>query len=297
MALRQRVERARNRRAFEFPPEVPGFETRVLDTPGGRVRCVVAGAADGPTIVFSMDPPMSLEHEAPTLGLLARAHRVVAFEAPGFSFSKASPTFSFSLESFAAVFEHVMDATDTPSAILWSPCFNNLPALQFALGHPGRVRGFVGLQAPSWPDAKRWAKRMDPAGFLMTPVLGQLLTWAFSRPLQEAWLRIAEPAVEARARYVATARALHDRGALYCLASGVQATRRADPFEGKQIDCPAALLWGAKDASHRPTAPDSFARYLTRPKLLVAPNAGHFPELTAPDLLLEAVAHVALAGA
>jgi pimeloyl-ACP methyl ester carboxylesterase len=293
MSLSQRLERARNRRAFHHPPDVPGLETRLLDTPVGRVRSVVVGKKDGAAILFSMDPPMSLEHEIPTIRRLAQEHRVVAFEAPGFGFSKASPAFSFSLEDFAATFEHVMDATDTPSAIVCSPCFNNLPALRFALDRGGRVRGFVGIQAPSWPDAERWAKRMDPARLFMTPVLGQILTWAFSRPLQETWLRVAEPDVEARARYVATARALHRQGALYCLASGVQATRRADPFVGKRIDCPAALVWGAADKSHRPTAPDSFAQYLVTPKLLVAPDAGHFPELTAPDLLFEAVRHVA----
>jgi pimeloyl-ACP methyl ester carboxylesterase len=295
MSLSQRIEGARNRRAFDDPPDVPGFDTRLLVTPVGRLRAVVAGPKRGDTIVFSMDPPISLEHEAPTIALLAREHRVVAFEAPGFGFSKVSPSFSFSLEDFAASFAHVMDATDTGSAILCSPCFNNLPALGFALDHPSRVRGFVGIQAPSWTDATKWAKRMDPARLLMTPVLGQLLTWAFSRPLQEAWLRIAEPDVESRARHVATARTLHDRGALYCLASGVQATKRSDPFAGKKLDGPAALVWGAADKSHKPTAPDSFAQYLVNPKIAVAQSAGHFPELTAPDLLVEAVAHVARA--
>ena len=67
---------------------------------------------------------------------------------------------------------------------------------------------------------------------------------------------------------------------------------RPDPFAGRKLTCPSALVWGAADRSHRPTPPASFAGYLDAPKLLVAERAGHFPELTSPALLAEAVAHV-----
>lgn len=294
MRLTQRLELARNKRAFARVPDVPGLDTRVLATPLGAIRAVVAGKdAGAPTLLLSMDPPMTLEHEADTLRALAERYRVVAFEVPGFGFSRMSEAFSFSLEDCAASFGHVLDATERASAVLCSPCFNNLPALGFALAQPARVAGFVGIQAPSWPDAVRWTKRMDPARLFMLPVFGQLLTWAFSFELQKAWLKIAEPDAARRAGYIALARELHGSGALYCLASGVQATRRPDPFEGKRLACPAALLWGAADKSHRPTPPDSFARYLADPRVIIAPEAGHFPELSAPPLLIEAVRHVA----
>jgi pimeloyl-ACP methyl ester carboxylesterase len=133
---------------------------------------------------------------------------------------------------------------------------------------------------------------MDPLRIFMAPLLGQLITRVLSFPLQKAWLRIAEPDVKARRSYVDTARELHRQGALYCLASGVQATRRPDPFAAARLACPSALLWGGADRSHTRTAADNFAAYLTEPKVLVAQEAGHFPELSRPELLIAAIAHV-----
>jgi pimeloyl-ACP methyl ester carboxylesterase len=291
--LSHRIEQSRNRRAFTRAPDVPGFDTRVLETPAGQVRTVVIDGAPGrPTVLLSMDPPMALEHHASTLAMVAERHRVVAFEIPGFAFSRVAPDFGFTLEAYASAFGHVLDQTDTKDAIFCSPCFNNLPAFRYAVHHPERVRAFVGTQAPSWTDALRWIKRTDRVGLFRLPVLGQLITWGLSYQVQKAWLKIAEPDVALRAAYTEQARALHRQGALYCLATGIQALAPEDPFAGQVLARPAALLWGAADPSHRPTAADSFAQYLERPKLLVAESAGHFPELTRPDLLVEAIRSV-----
>ena len=127
----------------------------------------------------------------------------------------------------------------------------------------------------------------------MRPILGQLLTWGLSFQVQKEWLKIAEPDPARRAQYIALVNEVHNNGALYCLASGVQATRRADPFEGKTIACKSALLWRDADPSHRRTAPDSFAKYLSNPAVFIEPGAGHFPEMTNSSRLLEAIRSVA----
>jgi pimeloyl-ACP methyl ester carboxylesterase len=183
----------------------------------------------------------------------------------------------------------VLAEDDVQRVILAPACFGGLPALRFALDSPERVAGFVGVQTPDWADAQSWIKRNDRSGLFAVPFAGQLLNWAASRWIERLWIDIAEPDRTRRADFKAILQERFQRGSIYCLASGLQATRRPDPFVGQRLAVPSAILWGMSDRSHRPTNPRSFAPYLTEPRLFTVPEAGHFPELTAPGALFEAI--------
>jgi pimeloyl-ACP methyl ester carboxylesterase len=274
---------------------VPPLEgTRLLPTTAGPIRTLVRGA--GPhTIFFAADPPLGLEHYLPIVDRLAGEYRVVGCELPGFGFSEPVPGFDWSLEAYAAAIGAVLDGASASRAILAPSCFTNLPALRFAHDHPERVAGFVAIQAPSWDDALAWMRRNDPTGLFAVPVAGQLLNWVASGTLEKLWLQRAEPDQEQRARFEATRRERMRHGCLYCLASGLQATRRPDPFAAMKLDVPSALLWGGTDRSHGPTPARSFARYLQSPALFEIPAAGHFPELSSPETLARAIRAIASA--
>jgi pimeloyl-ACP methyl ester carboxylesterase len=288
-ALAHAVDRLRIRASRSRAPALGG--ARFVDTAAGAVRTLVRG--EGPlTVFFGADPPLGLEHYLPLVDRVAARWRVVACELPGFGFSAPARGFDWSLESYAKTIGEVLGGTDTQRVILAPSCFTNLPALRFALDAGDRVSGFVAVQAPSWSDALGWMKVNDPIGLFNVPVAGQLLNWTFSGALESLWLDRAEPDAAQRSRFEAVRRA-RGRGCLYCLASGLQATRRPDPFAGARLEVPAALLWGRADRSHPRTPPTSFARYLVDAPLFEVAGAGHFPELSSPDTFTAALEAVA----
>jgi pimeloyl-ACP methyl ester carboxylesterase len=292
LSLAHTIDRLRvhaTHRPRRIPP-LPG--ARLVSTAAGAIRTLVRGAGRH-TVFMAADPPLGIEHYLPVIERLASEHRVVACELPGFGFSAPAATFDWSLEAYAATFDELLVAVGAERAILAPSCFTNLPALRFALDHPQRVAGFVAIQGPSWNDALAWTRRNDPLGLFRIPVAGQLLNWVASGPLERLWLDRAEPDAARRARIEVTRRERMDHGCLYCLASGLQATRRTDPFRGARLDIPSALIWGGADRSHGPTPPTSFACYLSGPVLFELPAAGHFPELTSPETLVQAVRDVA----
>jgi pimeloyl-ACP methyl ester carboxylesterase len=276
----------------------------MVPTSAGAVRVLSAGPDGGPTVFMAADPPLGLEHYTEVVAaLLAARLRVLICELPGFGFSAPSPSFDWSLEAYAEAFEALLAEAGAREVVLAPSCFTALPALQWARARPERVAGFVGIQAPSWPDAVAWMRRNDPVGvrpglpngIFGVPGVGQVLNWVGSDVLERGWLGRAEPDRERRRELERVRVARRRHGCLYCLASGLQATLRDDPFGAtarKTLDCPSALLWGAADRSHRPTSPASFARYLKAPAVHVVEGAGHFPELTAPAMFVTALSGV-----
>src|SRR5262245_35614737 len=268
LAIRLDHLRARVTLRSERIPALEG--ARIVRAASGDLR-VLARGRGRVGVVLMADPPLGLEHYLPLIEVLASRWRVLAFEVPGFGFSAPAPEFDFSLEAYAASIGDVLAEDDVERVILAPACFAGLPALRFALDSPERVAGFVGVQTPDWEDAKAWIKRNDKIGLFAVPVAGQLLCWATSRWLEKLWLDIAEPDQVRRERLMEEVRERFGRGAIYCLASGLQATRRPDPFAGERLTVPSAILWGNNDGSHRPTKPSSFARYLAEPKVFTVP--------------------------
>jgi hypothetical protein len=147
------------------------------------------------------------------------------------------------------------------------------------------------FKPPVGTTQKKWIERTDKFGIFTKPVLGQLFCWSTSFFVQKTWFKIAEPDLKKREEYIQLTKTLDKQGSLYCLASGIQATNRDDPFVGRKLDCKSALLWGEADSSHRPTKAYSFAEYLVQP-CVTSISAGHFPEMSEPDQLLWALKNV-----
>ena len=95
-----------------------------------------------------------------------------------------------------------------------------------------------------------------------------------------------------RAKIIAVHKERNQKSCVFVFPSTLQNLRHAGPFAGLTIKKPAAIVWGARDRTHRKTPPDSLLRVLPDAKLFVVKNAGHFPELTAPDVLVDAISHV-----
>lgn len=261
-----------------------GEGMRYLHLSSGVVRAVVTGSGRE-TVLLSPDPPCTLEHYRSLIALLSPTYRVVAFESPGFGMSMPSSSYDYGLKSGALLIRDVLDATETPSAVLALPCVAGLHALRFAFEFPGRVRAMVVIQSADWGGMLSWVRKIDPFSVMTTPILGQFVSSVAKGIVQKTWFGIAEPDGQASLDYFEQSRKYCRH---FCLASALQALRGDDPFLGRKISAPSAILWGEKDRSHSRSDPLAISRYFNEAQLHVV-AAGHFPEMTSPERLKSVV--------
>jgi pimeloyl-ACP methyl ester carboxylesterase len=279
-----RIRRVRRPR----PPELEGG--RWLETRAGRLRAVERGDAGAPAVLLVPDPPNGLEQLGPLVADLARDHRVLAVEAPGFGYSGTTPGWGYGLEAMADLLVELLEARP---AVLGLTCVMTLPGLRAANRRPDLVRGLVLGQTAGPQELLGWARRVDPWGLVGTPVVGQLLVRTFSRRVARAWYRAALPRDADPAPLLDPALEALARGARFPLASSFQALRKADLRpEGLTSQAPAVVLFGTADRTHRRTDPASVLPLAPRAELRRLEGCGHFPDLERPDAFAAAVRDV-----
>jgi pimeloyl-ACP methyl ester carboxylesterase len=251
-----------------------------LPSGGAPLRAWRGGeAGPAPTVVVVPDPPNVIEHHLPQLEAIGRDTAALGLELPGFGHSAVPRAFDFSLQGYAEVLAAVLERESEGPLVLAFSCIGGLVAIELAARMP-RVVGLLLVQTPSLEDAQSWARRVDPAGLIGTPVLGQLLVRAGRRRIADRWYRAALPRGAAPEPFVRPALAADDAGADYCLASALQALRGV---EAPTAEVPATVLWGCADRTHRPSDPERLRASLPRLQVRTVADAGHFPDLEAPE--------------
>ncbi len=263
-----------------------------LDWQHGTLRYRCTG--EGPAIVLAPDPPNVLEHLDALVATLADAGwRVVAFELPGFGFSRARRSFDFGAPQVVEATWAVMDQVGVNRAVLMLPCVAGHAALAAAASVPGRVAGVVLSQTPGLEAAHEWTRRVDPRGLLARKPLGQAIMAVASRRVANAWYGAAvnEPGRRQWFRQAA-GRAL-EAGAQFRLASGFQAFLA----QGASVEVPGTIpvlaLWGDADRTHRRTDPASICSKVPHARIHRIASAGHFPELDEPELVAQIIGQLA----
>lgn len=255
----------------------------------GKGSLRVSDQGSGSTaFVLAPDPPNVLEQHAASLGSLAQHGRAVGVELPGFGHSRPSPSFHFTIDENADLMLEALERLDIERAVLMFPCVPGLIALEAARRAPDRIAAVVLAQTPSFEDALAWADRVDFRGLVGTPIVGQLLVRALRRPLARSWYRAALPRGADSKPYLDHALSAYANGADFCLASALQAVRRATP-PSRPIPVPVLNVWGSADRTHRPTDPSSALALAPRGRLVLFDDAGHFPDLERPQRYEEEV--------
>ena len=119
-----------------------------------------------------------------------------------------------------------MPETDFEAEILENEIAVELQATgQMEAARPDLVSGLVVIQAPSWSEEQRWARRIDPGGVVGFPGAGQILNALLARRLARTWYAAALPGRGQFDHFAAPATAALGDGACFCLASLIQANR------------------------------------------------------------------------
>jgi pimeloyl-ACP methyl ester carboxylesterase len=279
---------------FSPRPDRPAQHPRACEgvAMGVRTTWVEAGDPAAPPVVLLHGLGATNASMLPVLVDLARDHRVLAPDAPGFGTSAAPPA-SYSSAWFAAWLEAFQVMTGSRGAVLIGNSMGGRIAIEAGLAHPGSVRALV-LLAPS--PAFRRLRQYVPVVRLLSPQLGRLPMLPLSHGLAVESIKgmMSVPDRLPRAWYDAAAdeavrvfRSPAHRVAFFSCARQIYLEeahgRRGfwDRLPG--LVPPALFVWGDRDR----LVPASFARHvsdvLPGAASVVLEDCGHIPHFEHPE--------------
>ncbi len=266
-------------------------------TAGGHELAVVDLGRGDPAIVLVHGLGSDLRAWQRNLDALARRHRVIALDLPGFGRSSKPRTVP-SLAGWAACVDALTHALELRDFVLVGHSMGGQLALHHALALPGRARALV-LVAPAGFETftaaeSSWLRtHVDPSATRTVGAWQVVARWlqAFHRMPPEAW-----PLVRDRIAVIGGPD-FDD----YCrtVAGGV-AAMLDEPVRDRltSVRVPTLVVFGREDRLvpnrwlHREST-TTFARAaanaLPNAELLVVPHAGHMVQFERPDAWNEAV--------
>ena len=243
------------------------FREHHVEADGFRIRYMEAGpekSGDGPPLVH-LHGAGGLRL-SPAHAILARRHRVIAFEMPGFGAS-AENTRTQTMAELAATMAQAAGAIGLDRFNLWGTSFGGKAALWLAAQAPERVSALV-LEAPA---AIRPTGGRAPSG---TPE--EMARMLFAHPERVAPLPPQDPAVVAQTgRLVARLRGPDRDPDLEALMPG--------------LATPTLVLFGTLDRLMPPELGRHYKALLPNCNLVLVYDAGHAIGAERPEAFVEVV--------
>ena len=224
----------------------------------------------------------------PVLEPLARKHRVIAPDLPGFGDSE-KPNREYTGEFFVAALHELLQALGVERATLAGNSFGGILAVLYALAHPRTVERLVlvssgGLRTFGGKEKQLAVERLSEENLLaLTPAVHrQMFASIFARSgaAQERYFG-KQDAKLARADYPAYVRAIVSSIRL------VLSTCLLDRLG--EVRCPTLLLWGDRDIVFPVELARQALERLSQGKLEILPGGGHALQIDCPDEFVAAL--------
>lgn len=245
-------------------------------------------AGSGPTIVFTCDPPMTIEVYGPLVSAFAAHFRVIVVELPAMGFSAATADYGFGFEETNDDLAAFLRAVAGEGSIFAFSCAASLAALDIAGRMPELASHLALIQAGGTEAFAIWKAGRDPKGILARPILGQLAMARMAPRRMPQWYGLSVGRREQIAHFCACAEHAFSQGAMWSLASAYQ-IYMAHREELPAPQQPILSIWGAADRSHPPGNAHSLARLYKGVRTVTFDDLGHTPELEAPERVLAAI--------
>ena len=260
-------------------------DTRWLDIPSGDRLCLRDSGGDLPPLIIATASPCGIAHYDAIYQRLRDRYRVIVFDMPGFGFSPPRMAYRHDLQDGASAIRGLIETLELQQVTLVCSSINGLYALAASRQLGTRLARLVLLQTPDHGNMLAWFARTTQTS-IRTPMVGQYLNFVSRRRFPPAWFRVtlADRALHIPFSEMAL-RAL-EQGACYCFASFVQGMRRTqaeDALLHAPPRLPVTVIWGGRDRTHRHTNPASVRQHCPQADLVTFDQAGHFPDLEAPD--------------
>ena len=245
-----------------------------------------AGAGD--TIVFTADPPMTLETYDALIDAFARDFRVIIVELPAMGFSAVSEDFGFGFRETNDEVAAFLKAVAGDQAILAFSCVAGLGAVDIAVCYPALCSRLALIQTGDVEAFAIWKARRDPKRILAKPILGQLAMQRLAPKRMPDWYALSVGQTSMIEGFCACAAESFRHGAQWSLASAYQ--RYMDPrVKLERPSQPVLSLWGEADRSHPRENVHTIRRLAPNARCVSFADLGHTPELEAPERVLAAI--------
>ena len=255
-------------------------------TPKVQFRYREAGA--GQTIVFTADPPMTLETYAPLVDVFAKHYRVIVVELPAMGFSAASESFSFGFRETNDELAAFLRAVAGEGAVFAFSCVAGLAAIDIATRFPSLCARLALIQTGDVAAFALWKARRDPKRILAKPILGQMVMKRLAAKRMPDWYALSVGKRDMIPAFCRCAAHSFEQGAQWSLASAYQCYMQDDLVLPAPSQ-PVLSLWGEADRSHPPENTHTIRRLVPAARTVSFADLGHTPELEAPERVLEAI--------
>jgi pimeloyl-ACP methyl ester carboxylesterase len=265
---------------------------RLAHTSEGSISTIEAGTGDPVLLIHGLGATKA--SFLPTLGALARTHRAIALDLPGFGDSTKPLLAPYDAPFFARAVVALIDELGADRADLVGNSMGGRVAIEVALEHPERVGRLV-LLAPSlaWLRTRRWAAPLK----LVPPHLG--LIQPAPRAIVEKIVRSVVPASDSEwtaagiDEFLRSYLTPRGRAAFYAAARNIylEEPHGRDGFWTRlpSLQAEALFVWGRND----PLVPIGFERHVREalPSALhLELDGGHVPQLENPRVTHRAMA-------
>jgi pimeloyl-ACP methyl ester carboxylesterase len=273
-----------------FPPErvaAEAIKPGIVVAGGIETFFLEAGPKDAPAVLLLHGLGGTNVSMSPLMVDLARDHRVIAPDLPGFGESE-KPIRPYTFPFFAQWAHYLLDALGIERATVMGNSMGGRIAIETALRIPDRIDRLV-LLAPSM--AWRAFRHFVPVVRVLRPELGAVpiflprtqLMWGiraiFARPdrLPETWL---DAAVD---EFITVFRDPRGRIAFFSSARQIYLEELSFWDRLRELRTPSLFFWGDRDR----LVPSAFARHtidaVPHARSIILESCGHVPQIEAID--------------
>ena len=263
---------------------------RWVSVDGQQVNTIELGDGDGQPIVFVHGLSGSWPNWLEQLPVLAREHRVLAFDLPGFGHSPM-PSWRISISAYARLLDGLLQARGIDAAAVVGNSMGGFIGTELAIGYPQRVERLVLVSAAGISTHGTPARRHAASGLRrLEAVLAGSTAWVAARSdaaarrarLRKATLKLV---VRHPDQLPAALAAEQLRGAgTDGFFDALQAVMDYHVRERlAQIACPTLIVWGECDALISVRDADVFAELIPNSRKVIYEDTGHMAMLERPQ--------------
>lgn len=271
------------------PWQAPLPEGIIRDVAGAKVHYIDEGS--GPAVILIHGFAGSTFSWRLVIPDLAKTHRVIAVDLPGFGFSDRGLDVDYSHTGQAERIVALMDLLGIERATLIGHSMGGAIAQRVASRHPGRVARLIlvaAVNAAQPPDSARRGRATGPM-FALVGVAQRSprAMYAVGRRALRRMVHDAEYATEEVMRgYIDP---LLIPGTVAAVRKITAATGEEAPADLSGISAPTLVLIGASDRMIPPEKALELAEAISGARYLVIPEAGHLLAEERPEAFLEEV--------
>jgi pimeloyl-ACP methyl ester carboxylesterase len=255
---------------------------RTLDTPGGPIRCLDAGAGWPVLLIHAF--PLNADMWRPQLERVPDGWRYIAPDVRGFGSTPATRD-EPSMEGYAADVQAVMDALEIEMAIVGGLSMGGYIALAANRRSPERLSGLVLADTRSEADTPEGrANRMKMSALVRSEGVSAVADQMIPKLLAS---RLQDGATAALVRSMIEGNSVEGvDGAINAMMNRPDSTP-----ELSRLSLPVLVIVGEADTLTPPADSERLQRRTTRSQLVVLPGAGHLSNIDAPEAFSTALAN------